>query len=499
MSRTLSLGRYAGSRGVENSENAGKGGAKPFYPFASGVDYTFPSAKKALSGRILPAFDPSFSSADEAYKTSFIPYRSRDEIDKTTGFQAFTNWFVSLQLQAFLGKTMVTYVSPRMLSATGASRDECIDPVAECFFYCKDQVKQGNTEFDRYVKTPQGSKDDPPFKMPRDVMMFNFYHLDPQDNQWKVTLPIMSRVGFEHILNVLDSYRNPEAQPRDPEWPSLLLGDVTHPQTGLRASTCMAPLGMGGNPVNTMRFTDSHTPNSLRGAEVMPVGPEVLAQRYDITGDGLVTIPTQQQIVDFMLNDPVYPREIVKTVCGEFADVTDGGTQRSGNPGEYKDTHEDLVPQSSPPPPQAPLAPQPPPAPKADSRKFWVVKDGHTIGQRQTVDAILGLTGVSVVMPEDQSSGWKSPEEYGIVKAPEAPQPPPPSAGPPAPPEPPKAPAASAVKTEATTESPQATGGLPSTAKDPNKAERLKELEAKIEDGSITDAELQEYGDLCVG
>ena len=504
MARTLSLGSYAGSNGAQNAEQAGRpGGVKPFHPFAEGVDYTFLSAKKSVSGRILPAFDPSFSTADEAYKTSHIPYRSSEEIDKLTGFQAFTNWFVSLQFQAFLGRTGVSYVSPRMLSGTGAGPDECLDPVAECFFYCKAQVKQNNLEYKRYVEAQGSGKDreDPPFKMPRDVVMFNLYHHDAHDGKWKVTLPIVSKVGFDHVLEVLNSYRNPDATPRDPNWPSLLLGDVTHPQTGLRVSSCMAPLGMGGNSVNTLRFTDSATPKDLKGAEVMPVGPEVLAQRYDLTGEGLVTIPTTQQIVDFMLHDPLYPREIVKRVCGEFADVTDG-TQRSAPP---EDTHPDLAPQG-PPPPAPPQAPKAPPAPTADTRKFWVVKDGGTIGTPQTVDAILGLTGVSVVMPEDQSGGWKAPEEYGIVKPPAAPQPPPPPAGPPAPPAPPQAPTAPEVKPEAKpeakTEAPpaaQATGGLPSTAKDPSKADRLKELEAKIEDGSITDAELQEYGDLCVG
>lgn len=493
MSRTLSLGSYAGSTGVQNAEQAGRGGSKPFYPFASGVDYTFLSAKKNVTGRILPAFDPTFSRADEAYKTSFIPYRSSEEIDKTTGFQAFTNWFVSLQFQAFLGRTGVSYVSPRMLSGSGAGPDECLDPVAECFFYCKAQVKQGNMEFKRYVDTQGQGKDreDPPFKMPRDVVMFNLYHHDAQDGVWKVTLPIMSQVGFNHVLAVLDSYRNPSEQPRDANWPSLLLGDITHPQTGLRASSCVAPLGMGGNQVNTLRFTDSHSPNSLKGSEVMPVGPEVLAQRYDLTGDGLVTIPATQQIVDFMLQDPLYPKDVVKRVCGEFADVT-GGTQRSAPPPE--DTHPDLAPQS---PPQAPSAPPPPP-PAASGKKYWVVKDGHTIGQPQTVEVILGLTGVSVVMPEDQSGGWKAPEEYGIVKTPVAPPPPPPPpAGPPAPPAPPAPPQAPEVKTESA--SPQPAGGLPPQAKDPNKAQRLKELEDKIENQTVTDAELEEYGNLCMG
>jgi hypothetical protein len=496
-----------GSAGAEKVEAQGSGGGSGIRIVGRDVPIMFLTGKQSVTGRILPARDLSYGHADPAYKTSVVPYRDLESgrQNPSDGTPAFTNWFVTVELQSFVGGTYkdggIDYVSPITLQKmAGVTGVDAMDPVAECFFlvkrWLKEDKEKNNLSPDRRAYLERtvdrgGMRDNPMFQSPNTTSFVNVWAVDPQDGKHKNALLKLGKTAMDHLKEVL-SNRTPRSMnsPHDPTWPDYLLGDITDPKIGLQFHSTQAQFPAVARPVNVLRFSNNHKEQDLTGAKPLPVSEEVLAGRFEIAGDNHVfEIPTFQEILDWMVDSGKFDLDIVKEACGAHGDM--GRTERIAVPAPTKPVETPAAQTAQTTAPTATPAPQPVVA-DAEPQYYWVVEGGKTV-KREALE----LSGYEGRMMKVGESAWRMASDYGFVPTPppppvEEPPPPPPEDLPPPPPveEPPPPPVEAPPP-------PPADAPPPAQAPTGDRTEqsaRLDELRTKMTTApdSLTEAEMQE-------
>jgi hypothetical protein len=289
-----------------------------------GVNYLVLSKTNKASGRILPSFDFSLNPKDEAFKTSFVPYRDNNRLSDQ-GIPMFRSWFFYFDMYTYLGKSRHFFVSPEVRKQfnPGISAAESFDPVKTMFW----KIRRNDTQhmhLRNLVMKPANNTEvvNLPLAAPKRCAVMNFYgHVDPK-NEYINTLLVMSETGMGMMKDLLDEAGLRSQAPRDMQWQDFLFGDVTHPETGLRAdhavkvATSNNERGIG---VNTMAFSSGD--KTLQGSAVVPIGAQALAGRYNFFDiDAVWNIPSAQEIVDRLVEDNEIPLEFMKEICGNFCD-----------------------------------------------------------------------------------------------------------------------------------------------------------------------------------
>jgi hypothetical protein len=289
-----------------------------------GVNYLVLSKTNKASGRILPSFDFSLNPKDEAFKTSFVPYRDNNRLSDQ-GIPMFRSWFFYFDMYTYLGKSRHFFVSPEVRKQfnPGISAAESFDPVKTMFW----KIRRNDTQhmhLRNLVMKPANNTEvvNLPLAAPKRCAVMNFYgHVDPK-NEYINTLLVMSETGMGMTKDLLDEAGLRSQAPRDMQWQDFLFGDVTHPETGLRAdhavkvATSNNERGIG---VNTMVFSSGD--KTLQGSAVVPVNTQALAGRYNFFDiDAVWNIPSAQEIVDRLVEDNEIPLEFMKEICGNFCD-----------------------------------------------------------------------------------------------------------------------------------------------------------------------------------
>jgi len=424
MSRSFQL--QGGSRG---SVEIGARGPKTGF-FQKGVKHVYPSKDRALMGRILPARDNSLSQSDDAWLTSFVPYRDMTadpaDYDKDTGTQPFTDWFVTFQGHKFFGRDNDSFVSP--LTLKGVEGADTNDPIFQCYMYVK---RSDNAELKKYIERPKEVKEKASIPLPSYIVAMNMYSVDAKDN-WENAIITMTTSGLTHLKGLLSEY-TPRSQPDayDPNFQDYLFGDITDPTTGLMVTGSMFT-AENNSSVKFNGFRIGKSAKALEGIQTRAVDTDVLARRYNLSSDETLKILNYQQLLDIWVAEEAIPFEIIKAACGEYGDV--GGAKYStGNRDTIRESIESRDSTVGAGIVNTPFKPTPPSPPKAPDNslapskrahteeKFWVAvgdSDPTLMNKSDLVgelsNGILPSVGVNI-MDELQTKSWDTPASYGLL------------------------------------------------------------------------------------
>jgi len=287
--------------------------------------YLVPSQKTKANGRILPAFDKNLDFRDEAYPTSFMPYRDPDaKVDPDTKKMGFTGWYLQFAGYRFFGNSREDLVSPRSIRMFDehASATECADPIQDCRSLAYSRKDSGDELAASLVDKPKDFKAYhalPSLEMK--VVMNSYTQVDRKAHE---VMPLILTQGAMGLMKRELCWPQ-GTNPRDPNFPQFMLGDITHPETGLRFEIVAEETN--SFTVIIPKFTQEEF--GLAGAQVMPVNKDILAQRLDFLDLSSMVIPTYQQLVDLLIAEGKVPLDLIKEACSYNADI--GGTQRMGN------------------------------------------------------------------------------------------------------------------------------------------------------------------------
>jgi hypothetical protein len=434
MARTF----QAANKSTAVSSDALRGGGDgPTQFFAQGVNYVIHKDGDSLKGRILPARSPDLSVNDTAWKTSVFPYRDKSIIDDQNkdnmGLPVFSRWFVLLKVYRFFGKAGSGFLSPLSLSTLGVegiSADDLADPVLDIIRACKSSGNEAVKALVTPVEDAKRKFKTAPLMGPKTMAAMNFFYMDTFQGKETVGILMSTGMALERLFKTLGQPTVYGKTPRDPLWPEMLFGDVTHPKTGLLATFRKLHTDTGSEFTG---ITFSARDNVLDGHTVLPVPDHAIASRYNLLSSDVLRIDTYQEIVNRVVADGLVPLEVIKTACGHAANI--GASRSMGVPREHEeqpaassgDTRSFSAPEASPqssgvsgaegflPKEEKPAAPA-----------FELFLHHNKQTTKVTIAEVQelvnqGLGAQLKVMTRDKTSGWVLPEVLGIF--PPAPEP----------------------------------------------------------------------------
>jgi len=306
-------------------------GKSTFGLFKAGIDVVWPTTKKPNRRiRILPARDSSLLSSDSAYLNSVAPYRIRGSsfLDEDTKTEAFSNWYQTLLAHKSLGRGQEDFISPNMLAGMpGVPAAECADPVIDCHNVARDSgVPAWHALTERSKSGPDAREQSAvlPYS-PRALVAFNSIYSDTPSNYstWKNSVCVSTPTAH-HVLKEALARRTPAGfTPKDPNWPMYLLGDITSLQYGLIAWMQKQQVGTVDAWI-TKFSTDDYEARDAQPFSI-PEGHSCLTKRFNLNSSEALNIPTYQEIVDWMVADGAFPRELIAKACSHMANVPAGG------------------------------------------------------------------------------------------------------------------------------------------------------------------------------
>ena len=299
--------------------------------FAPGVTGKTPSEKFTLNGRILPAFDPNLIGKPE-HPTSFIPYRVCKVNQVTSGDQMdarnvprTTNWFVGMMgYRMFdVGGTRHDITSPmtkKVYPGFGQSTpDDLADPFIDIINYLKKRFAKDKPSLEFYTEAP-GKNQSPIVPHPKTMVVCNMWGRVGNEAQasglTQNFLGFCTNTGWNNLLDRLAYPTLYSTQPRDPNFPEFLFGDITDPATGLYSWGAKVQSG----ETTPWSWIFSAGPNTLEKSVVTPVNETVLRQRHALDHT-LFNILSYQEIVDLIVAAASIPYEFVAAACSHRATV----------------------------------------------------------------------------------------------------------------------------------------------------------------------------------
>ncbi len=313
--------------------------------FAPHVASASPSEKRKIGGRILPVHDVRLNPKDAAYPTSFLPYRvcnsasmkDPNDMDPDRNVPKPTGWAVGFAGYRMFGRMKADIVSPysrKGYPGATTSREDLADPIEDIRTYIRNIASNPGYEAykERYLEKPKNTTRGGAIVPHRRVFVAMNMYARVGDNQVAENMLVyIPAAGFAELLNRLSYPTVHGMNPRDPNFPEFLYGDVTHPDSGLWAFSSVDPVGT----VTVSTFKLSHANNTLAGSAPFPVNAQVLASRYALD-QSLYRWMTYQEIVDLVVEDGSIPYEFVQASCSHMANIPPKRQQSAisfGNPG----------------------------------------------------------------------------------------------------------------------------------------------------------------------
>jgi hypothetical protein len=310
-------------------------GGRVIFSKKENVKIVFPSEKNKVEGRILPAFDHTLPLTDEAFQTSYLPYRDAEAIS-SSGHPHFNWWYYAeFEVYRFWGPENRSFFSPRTKRALGIAetRADSFDPLDRMNYMVRNDEKWKHLSY----HTVFNSSEKRLLTMPQKIGLCNFFGTytvkDDEEQVAQNFLLGLSQGGFSLIQDALN--KGPRGNPayHDANWPDYLLGDVTDPKTGLNAWSTQKAVGAAkgaGKPANTMIFSTQE--DFLKGHEAIAVPPEALVNRTRFLDfENTMYIPSAHEIVTYLIEETDLPVELIKEACGDYVQVPERTAQ-------YKDT-----------------------------------------------------------------------------------------------------------------------------------------------------------------
>lgn len=356
----------------------------------AGQKFITPSGKAPFKGRLLPCYDLSLDTVDEAFKTGVSPYRIDDWRDSATGTLAFSEFAVNMTCYTYLGRSQNRLISPS--SRAQWSHENAAEDIADPFVDMINTVSNANNPVWQAIVT---RKDDVTGPLLPAAVVRTFY------NMWGMRLgeraPYNAVVdtssgAFLDLRNQLNYEATPDAPGRDPNWSQYLLGDVTDPAHGLVTLVGLITIPAQRKKLNGFTFQlDGGDRNTLSGIAERAVGADVLAGRsLLLSEESVFKILSYQELVDFAIADGAFPLELIKQACGHMANVSGKDNSKAAfvspppaqrvpaiTPTPAQDFVFDQPAVPAPPAPSAPVAPSVPVAPPVEEPKFYYITDAN--------------------------------------------------------------------------------------------------------------------------
>jgi hypothetical protein len=302
----------------------------------TGVKTVYASPKKQLDVRVLPAFDPTMSQEDEAYKESFCSYREQDSerTDPDTETEPFTAWFYVIEGYSFFGLKRKQFISPLTLAPYFPAGH---DPVRDCWVHIDKKENDPRLKHLITGKTiidPQSQREKKLqgylSKTPRRFGLMNVLARGDTVDSWEnavLVVPLTTLLDLKEQLSI--QTKRSDQVVITPEWEDYYYGDITHPEYG---PICQIKekyvTGTTGNSIRTSGFYLDQAPNTPDRHNMMPrpVSVEELKGRYNIGDTQNVTNledkATQYQIIlDYLVEDGVIPLHIIRAACGQYGKI----------------------------------------------------------------------------------------------------------------------------------------------------------------------------------
>ena len=314
-----------------------------------GLFPTMPRKGVSVKGYILPAFDSSLSAADTYRLKSFEPYRDAALQNPTTGFDAFTSWFVPLGtlnskgyldkggIYTYFGKSMSTFISPSLTwegkKAFDVANNNIAtgDPIQDLRIYISKSTEVPADYKKRFVDRPAYNANDPKstgiWALPSTKIAYlvNAYCTgsNPYADDYtelKNRILLLTKTTFDDLVNDLDSYRPGNLKPIDPNYPDFLYGDVTNPERAVMFTSEPAASHISYIRLNFGNY-NHRTGLACKQENLLNI-PGVLEGRYDLTdATDIVKIPTYDEVVKLLVDEDTVPYDLIAKVCASKCDV----------------------------------------------------------------------------------------------------------------------------------------------------------------------------------
>lgn len=307
-------------------ENSGGGYSSFVHP---GVRSLTASPKKALTVRLLPAFDMSLSLEDEGFQTGYASYRSEDVPPQESGEPGFTDWFYPV-----MGYTYFGHGRERFLSGlTGTIYYPAgKDPVRDTWKYINEFVT------DPYIKSlalgktiEEGGREKklPPYlqKTPRQFALMNALVQDEKVvDQWNNIVLVVTSSSLTDLIKELNRLTpRSDSTVITPEWPDYYYGDVTHPEYGPVIRITEKQID---NYKTAGFYLEQAKDPAAHNMKRMPITEEQLKGRYRIFDTQKVTAlaDTSEQyqlILDYLVSDGIIPLHILDAACSRYGKINE--------------------------------------------------------------------------------------------------------------------------------------------------------------------------------
>lgn len=372
---------------------------------------TFLSSNKTYTGIILPAFDnATYHPSDPAYKTSWIPYRSRTEVitkGEGKGFGAFTDWFIFLLGYSYYGDGMSTFVSPVTVGEP--------DPIQEIRKYIYTQKNKGIADYEYLVERGKARNDVRALPPTSRLMLMNVYsgagNAKSKDQSVCNRVLILKEQAANKLFNDLNELR-PAAidRPFDPDWPHFLYGDPTNPERAIEVSSVEYSPAQGFPGIAlSLGEVNMISPGTMNlNTRRVQITQDMLMGRYELNDvENVIHIPSYEEIVDLLVAESLIPYNLIKTVCeskynGSFPSPNGTVSVPSKPVAQVR--------------PAAPVRPSNPPYVEMDQKDEIPGLESHAPVHQDAVIGSSPMTNVKAAAPAPAGDGPLSPAELARLE-----------------------------------------------------------------------------------
>lgn len=405
-----------------------------------------PSLEHKLRGVILPSFDFTLALEDQSFGSSVGPcWTDKPQKGAERHFSA-NAWAVPIVMYPYLAPLKEHWLSPanlrNMIGADTLTPEDSMDAFDDLNRWVRRNKQFNQDKKDFFLKVEKLRED--PLVPGKTVRYAALNECRNKDNDWHLALTLFTASAYSYFIEQMRWRHQDETAPRDPNWPTYMLGDPTDPAAALEWHADKLYINANDSQeTNVMCFTERREfldPDQ----KVRKVSPETLAKRFLLVDPANWNIPTYEEQVEYMMRhfDPAVTADMIRAACShrcrdeiphsrpesvmlQGSSKKEGGDEGRSADREARDegsssSSAGLAPRSSAPPMPRDEPEEEPVAP-AIKFKYWAGKAGGKPSQ-MTVEELQAVVdsgqheGFKVNM--DGAKDWRDLATCGLVTLP---------------------------------------------------------------------------------
>jgi hypothetical protein len=398
------------------------------------------SVDHKLRGVILPSFDFTLDTNDQAFGSSVGPCwtnQPQKGLERHFAPNAFAQ---PLLMYPYMAPDKEHWLSPgnrrNMIGNDTLDADDAMDAFDDLNKWVRrnKQIPQSKKDF---LLKAEKLTDDVPIPG-RTVRYFALAECRDKENDWHLALIGYTASAQSYLIEQMRWRHQDATAPRDPNWPSYMLGDPTDPAGALEWRVDKVQLDpKDPQETNVMCFTEKREFLDA-DQKVRKISPEVLAKRVLLVDPKNWNIPTYEEQVEYMMQkfDPAVTADMIRAACShrcrfEIPRERPESVRLQGGAADSEDRRDrrtERADSEAPAGGSAGLAPRSsaPPMPRDEPTlpvKYWAGRAGGkptemTVAELQAVADSGQHEGFKVNM--DGKADWQNLSTCGLVTLPAA-------------------------------------------------------------------------------